>query len=169
VGGHVFPARAEACVDSRQKRAGLTLDFFLLHHRVVPALTRADYCMTQIPEKTPEERLREKLEAFPEDFQQLVMAHQSAPTPATLARIVTGVMQHHGGDVFISKFEEKADGVLLVEDLGFDSLTLVEISFHAEEFLGYIIQIEDFAQIKTLGDLQGFLRKKIFSESVPAA
>lgn len=125
--------------------------------------------MTKIPEKTPEERLREKLEAFPPEFQNLVLAHKAKPSPATLAEIVLGVIRHHGGDVFTTKFAEKGDALLLVEDLEFDSLTLVEISFHAEEFLGYIIQIEDFAQIKTLGDLQGFLRKKLFPESVPTA
>ncbi len=125
--------------------------------------------MTQIPEKTSEERLREKLEAFPVEFQNLVLAHKAAPSPATLSEIVLGVIQHHSGDVFTAKFAEKGDALLLVEDLGFDSLTLVEISFHAEEFLGYIIQIEDFAHIKTLGDLQGFLRKKLFPEAAATA
>ena len=123
--------------------------------------------MTQIPEKTPEERLREKLEAFPPEFQQLVLAHKAAPSPETLSQVIFGVMQYHGGEMFAAKFAEKGDGVLLVEDLGFDSLTLVEISFHAEEFLGYVIQLENFANIKTLGDLQGFLRAKLFPDANP--
>lgn len=125
--------------------------------------------MTQPIEKTPEQRLREKLEAFPEAFQQLVLAHQKAPTPDSLAQIVLGVMTFHGGDNFTTLHAEKGDALLLVEELGFDSLTLVEISFHAEEFVGFVIQIEDFAKIKTLGDLQEFLRGKIFPATAPAA
>lgn len=125
--------------------------------------------MTQLPEKTPEERLREKLEAFPPEFQQLVLDHHKTPTPDSLAQIVLGVMAYHGGENFTHLYAEKRDAVLLVEELGFDSLTLVEISFHAEEFVGFVIQIEDFAAIKTLGDLQAFLRTKIFPESAPAS
>jgi acyl carrier protein len=118
--------------------------------------------MTQTHEKTPEERLREKLAAFDPDFQQTVINYQKASTPDGLAQIVLGVLAHHAGDTLAEKQAEKGDGVLLIEDLGFDSLALVEISFQAEEFVGIVIQIEDFAGIKTLGDLQGFLRAKAF-------
>lgn len=123
--------------------------------------------MSQIFDKTPEERLREKLEAFPEEFRQLVLDYQREKSPEALERIVQGVMSYHGGENFAAKLAEKGGDVLIVEDLGFDSLTLVEISFQAEEFVGFIIQIEDFANIKTLADLQGFLRRKIFP--APAA
>ena len=125
--------------------------------------------MTQLPEKTAEERLRQKLEAFPADFQELVLAHRAHPSPESLAQIVSGVMAFHGGDTYTQKFAEKGNDALLVEDLGFDSLTLVEISFHAEEFVGIIIQVEDFAAIKTLGDLQGFLRGKLFPDAASAS
>jgi acyl carrier protein len=123
--------------------------------------------MSEIFEKTPEQRLREKLEAFPPAFQQLVLDYKARPTPEGLAQIVTGVMAYHGGETFVAKHAEKGGAVLIVEDLGFDSLTLVEISFQAEEFVDFIIQIQDFANIKTLDNLQTFLRKKIFP--APAA
>jgi acyl carrier protein len=121
--------------------------------------------MTQIPEKSPQERLREKLSAFPPDFQQTVFDYQKTPTPEALEQIVLGVIAHNAGDALLTKRAEKGDAVLLIEDLGFDSLALVELSFQAEEFVGIIIQIEDFAGIKTLADLQGFLRAKAFPAS----
>ena len=124
--------------------------------------------MSEIFEKTPEQRLREKLEAFPPEFQELVLAYQTTPTPAALEQIVLGVIAYHGGENFVTKRAEKGDAVLLVEDLGFDSLALVEISFQAEEFVGFIIQIQDFADIKTLADLQAFLRKKLFPAAATA-
>jgi hypothetical protein len=51
--------------------------------------------MSEIPQKTPEERLLEKLAAFDEQFQQTVLAYKKAPTPAALAAIVQGVIAHH--------------------------------------------------------------------------
>lgn len=118
--------------------------------------------MSEFLAKTPEQRLREKLEAFPPEFQQLVLDYKAKPTPGSLAQIVTGVIAYHGGETFTAKHAEKGGAVLIVEDLGFDSLTLVEISFQAEEFVDFVIQIPDFADIKTLDDLQAFLRRKIF-------
>jgi acyl carrier protein len=118
--------------------------------------------MTAAPDKTPEEKLREKLEPFPPEFQDLIWEYRRNRTPAGLEKIVHGMLAYHGGDVFREKYAEKQDGVLLVEDLHFDSLALVEISFQAEEFVGIVIQLEDFPKIKTLGDLQAFLRAKSF-------
>jgi acyl carrier protein len=119
--------------------------------------------MTSPSEKTPEDRLREKLAAFDAGFQADVLEYQKVPKPETLARIVRGVIAHHAGaDALAAKTAEKGEGVLLIEDLGFDSLALVDLSFQAEEFVGIVIQIEDFAAIKTLGDLQAFLRRKAF-------
>ena len=47
--------------------------------------------MSEIFEKTPEQRLREKLEAFPPEFQELVLAYRTTPTPEALEQIVLGV------------------------------------------------------------------------------
>lgn len=123
--------------------------------------------MSEIFDKTPEQRLQEKLEAFTPEFQQLVLAYKKQPTPEGLEQIVLGLMAYHGGENFTAKLAEKGGAVLIVEDLGFDSLTLVDISFQAEEFVGFIIQIQDFANIRTLAELQAFLRGRIFP-AVPA-
>lgn len=118
--------------------------------------------MTAPTEKTPEERLAAKLEPFPAEFQQLIREFRAERTPAGLARIVIGMLEYHGGDTFRSKHAVKGDEVLLIEDLGFDSLALVELSFQAEDFIGVVIQLEDFPKIRTLADLQSFLREKCF-------
>ena len=113
-------------------------------------------------EKIPEEKLREKLEPFPPEFQELVWTYRRAPSPEVLAKIVNGIMDYHGGEVFREQHAQKQDAVRLVVDLAFDSLTLVDLSFQAEEFIGVVIQLEDFPKIKTLGELQAFLRAKAF-------
>jgi acyl carrier protein len=118
--------------------------------------------MTSQPDQPQEDKLREKLEPFPPEFQAQVLAYRRAPSPNGLEAIVRGILDYHGGEIFREQHALKQDGVRLVEDLGFDSLALVDLSFQAEEFIGVVIQLEDFPKIKTLGELQAFLRAKAF-------
>jgi acyl carrier protein len=116
--------------------------------------------MSAPSERNPEDKLRERLEAFPPEFRELVLGYRRRPAPELLDRIAHGILAFHGGETFEKKFAEKQGDVRLLEDLGFDSLSLVDISFQAEEFLGIIIQLEDFPQIRTLREMQAFLRAK---------
>jgi acyl carrier protein len=118
--------------------------------------------MKSVPKKNEQDKLRDKLEAFPVDFRELVWSYRRAPTPGGLEKIAVGLLAHHGGELFKAKYAAKDGEVRLVEDLGFDSLALVDISFQAEEFVGIIIQLEDFPQIRTLRELQAFLCAKAF-------
>ena len=118
--------------------------------------------MTTQPYKLPEEKLREKLEAFPPGFREHVWTYRRAPAPEGLEAIARGLLVYHAGAAFQTKYAEKKDDLRLVEDLGFDSLALVDLSFQAEEFVGIVIQIEDLPKIKTLRDLLGLLRSKAF-------
>jgi hypothetical protein len=113
-------------------------------------------------------KLREKLRDFPEEFQQAVLGFKGNPTPAALDVIVIGLLRYHTGETFTSMYEEKGGAVLLAEDLGLDSLALIEVSFQAEEFIGFVLQIQDFENLATLGDLQNFLRGRIFPSGQPA-
>lgn len=118
--------------------------------------------MTTQPYKLPEEKLREKLEAFPPGFREHVWTYRRAPAPEGLEAIARGLLAYHAGAAFQTKYAEKKDDLRLVEDLGFDSLALVDLSFQAEEFVGIVIQMEDLPKIKTLRDLLGLLRSKAF-------
>jgi len=50
---------------------------------------------------------------------------------------------------------------LLREDLGLDSLSLVEMAFKLDELLGIPFETREIAQIQTLGQLNAFLRTKM--------
>lgn len=118
--------------------------------------------MNESSEKLPVEQLQEKLEPFAEEFRNDVLSYQTQATPELLERIVNGLLSYHTGEDFAHLKAQHGDAVRLVEDLELDSLALIEISFHAEEFVGLVIHIEDFADIKTLGDLLGYLKERIF-------
>jgi len=125
--------------------------------------------MINEPLRLTEEKLREKLEPFPQEFQEIVLAYRRAPSPELLGKIVTGILEYNGGDLFREQRAQKGGAVRLVEDVNLDSLSLVELSFQAEEFLGVIIKLEDFPKIRTLDELQGFLRAKAFPPAAPTA
>ena len=53
------------------------------------------------------------------------------------------------------------DECRLVEDLGFDSLAIIETVFFFEELLQVSISNDELIKLKTVGELRQFLREKV--------
>ena len=49
----------------------------------------------------------------------------------------------------------------LIEELGFDSLAITEVVFFTEDLFGISITNEEIIQVRTLGDLRGFIHRKV--------
>ncbi len=80
-----------------------------------------------------------------------------------LDRLVTGVIAYHRP----SKPDDgaKEGGALegsarLVEDLGFDSLAMVEMSFLLDELLGLKLSDEEMRALRTIDDVRGVVRTR---------
>lgn len=54
----------------------------------------------------------------------------------------------------------------LIEDLGFDSLSMSEIVFFFEDLLEMRIENEELLSLRTVGDLQAFIGRKLAPASV---
>ncbi|MFP4202944.1 MAG: acyl carrier protein [Opitutales bacterium] len=104
--------------------------------------------------------IRERLEGYPGPFQQKVMAWRAKPESALAPELAEGILRFHIGEGITQKLKAKGDDSLLVEDLGLDSLTMVEIAFEAEEFLGLSLNDDELRAIRSFGDLRNFIEER---------
>jgi len=74
--------------------------------------------------------------------------------PASLSAVIVGVIEHHVEPGLRAKLREPDDSLRLVEDLGLDSLTMLEIVMLAEDVLRISIHNEELGGLHTLGDVR---------------
>jgi acyl carrier protein len=79
----------------------------------------------------------------------------------TIPIIVFGILDRYQPATATVKLSEANDNTRLIEDIGLDSLTLLEIVLSIEEVLKLHIENEELREIRTLGQLNKFLHNKI--------
>ena len=91
--------------------------------------------------------------------------------PACLPAIIVGVIGHHVEPDLRAKLQEPDDNLRLIEDLGLDSLTLIEVAMLAEDVLRISIPNEDLAGLRSLGDVKQLVLCRLCNlpAAVPAA
>ncbi len=75
--------------------------------------------------------------------------------------VVYGIIERHLAAEDVVKLAAANDDTRLVEDLGIDSLTLLEIVLSIEETLGISIDNEELRGIRTLGAVKSFIARKV--------
>src|SRR5580693_9582400 len=75
--------------------------------------------------------------------------------------IVFGILDRYQPATATVKLSQANENTRLIEDLGLDSLTLLEIVLSIEEVLKLHIENEELLEIRTLGTLNKFLHAKI--------
>ena len=85
-----------------------------------------------------------------------------------LPLIVLGVFERYIARDLRPKLRHPASDLLLTDDLGIDSLTMMEIVMLAEEVLQITITSEELVRLRTLDDAQRFIAAKVGSDSAPA-
>lgn len=84
--------------------------------------------------------------------------------------VVYGLIERYQPSTAPLSLKDAKETSRLVGDLGLDSLTLLEIVLAIEEVLGLQIKNEELREIRTLGNLDQFLRNKIAgTQGAPAA
>lgn len=79
--------------------------------------------------------------------------------PAYLPTLVHGLLERYVSSELRAKFGPASHRLRLREDLGLDSLTMMELVMVAEEVLQVSISNEDLPRLHTVGDLQEYLTR----------
>jgi acyl carrier protein len=86
---------------------------------------------------------------------------QNDGDPAALDPIMFDIVEHFAPSTPAQPLAGLPGSTRLVEDLGFDSLTMVEIVFFIEELFGVSVTNAEVVQVRTVDELRAFLRHKL--------
>lgn len=84
-----------------------------------------------------------------------------------VGEIVRGVIERYVEPDLRLKFRQPDPTLRLGEDLGLDSLTLMEVVLLAEDVFDLSISHEELRQLRTLGDVQRFMVDKLVGPVPP--
>ncbi len=104
--------------------------------------------------------LKETLKRCSPETVQAAICFRERGDPAALRTVVYGVIRRYQPASAGVRLEKAGDDTSLIQDLGLDSLTLLEIVLTIEETLKVQIKNEELREIRTLGKLNQFLRNK---------
>ncbi len=81
--------------------------------------------------------------------------------PGHLPVVVRGIVERFVAPSLRTRLRLPGDELRLVEDLGVDSLTLLEIVSLAEEVFGISVDNEDLVRLRTISDVVRFIEPRI--------
>jgi len=116
---------------------------------------------------TDDDRLREALKRCSPATLEAARAFRSTGDYTHLPVIVTGVIERFVERELRAKLAPPSAELRLVEDLGLDSLTMMEIVILTEDVLPVTINNEELRHLRTLGDLHVFLDCKLRNLPLP--
>ena len=96
----------------------------------------------------------------PETVEAAIRYRQTGDLDA-IPLVVFGILDRYQPATAPIKLSEANENTRLIEDIGLDSLTLLEIVLSIEEVLKLRIENEELREIRTLGQLNRFLHAKI--------
>ena len=112
-------------------------------------------------------RLREALKRCSPATLEAARAFRSTDDYAHLPAIVTGVIERFVERELRAKLAPSSADLRLVEDLGLDSLTLMEIVILTEDVLPVTINNDELRHLRTLGNVTEFIECKLRGLPLP--
>jgi acyl carrier protein len=108
-----------------------------------------------------EEKLRESFKRYsPETLTSILSFRKEGNTNCVL-NAVNGIIERYLPAEHAASLSQRPDSLRLVEDLGLDSLTMLEIIMSIEEALDFRIADNDARQIRTLGDVRRYVDDRV--------
>jgi len=108
-----------------------------------------------------EELLKETLKRCSRETLDAALEYRKTGDVDRVPAIVLGIIERFLDPDVADKLRSGDKDVRFMEDLGLDSLTMIEAIMMVEESLGVSIKNEELISLRTVGDLEGFIREKI--------
>ncbi|MFQ3670241.1 MAG: phosphopantetheine-binding protein [Verrucomicrobiia bacterium] len=89
------------------------------------------------------------------------LAFRNDGDTSKIPTIVYGILERFMPAESAGKLKNASDDTRLIDDLGVDSLTMLEVVLAIEEVLGIRIENEELREISTLGQVKAFIAKRI--------
>jgi acyl carrier protein len=134
------------------------LSFRIVAHSMNPTLTESDYADLK-------EGLRR---CSPATLAAAIRFREKSELDA-LPIVIFGIIERYQPATAPIKLSAAGDSMRLIEDLGLDSLTLLEIVMSIEESLKLRIENHELREIRTLGQLNNFLHAKMTGKKTAAS
>lgn len=112
--------------------------------------------------------LREALKRCPVGTYQAAAEFRRTGDVAHLPVVVLGIIERYVSADLKAKLTDADDDLNMREDLGFDSLTMMEIVMSVEEVIQISIENEELRSLGTLGDVKMFIDCKVRGVPLPA-
>ena len=121
-----------------------------------------NYCVSSAPDSIPEDdpALRDALKRCSPATYYAACKFKSFGHSEDLRTVVLGVIERFVERELRPKLADASETLRLREDLGLDSLTMMEVVMVAEEVVRISVSNEELTQLRTLGDVQAFMLAK---------
>jgi len=126
--------------------------------------------MTDVPESSPSpDRVQDLLRGFPPETVAACVEFHAKADGEVFERAVCGVIEHHLRSAPATPVAMLPGTTRLVDDLGLDSLTIVEMTFLFEDLFNLKLPHEELVKIATLDELRSLLRTQLAGRPPAAA
>ena len=123
--------------------------------------------MTKQPDPTVEEDLKELLKRCPVGTYEAALTFRKTKDISQVEIIVMGIIDRHLEPEQREILADSDDTLRMYEDLGMDSLTMLEVVMLVEQTLEVSIDNEELRDLRTIGDVKAYLNAKAKGEEPP--
>lgn len=113
------------------------------------------------PPTQPSTDQEDRLKHLPAEARAAFQRFQAGGDPAALDPVILAILADFIPRTPATPLAELPGDTRLIDDLGFDSLAITEVVFFTEDLFGISITNEEIIQVRSLGDLRGFIRTKV--------
>lgn len=106
-------------------------------------------------------RLEEELRRAPEGTREALEAFKSSGDLSQLERFAYGIIARNIDDSYHEVLQQAGDSTRMVDDLGIDSLSMLDIIMTFEDALNIQLIDNEVIGLETLGDMKSELVRKI--------